>query len=149
MASADELWSLATEAVTSRQTADGYYVAFEDAGQLRLVPMAREWTRVGRSMAADVRFDDATVSRRHALFAVQADGVRVLDDRSLNGIAVNGRRVEWSPLVSGDVVRIGRYEILFLEVESGRIVGGPSRRGRAKLPTEWEAQIGPVWTEQE
>ena len=29
-------------------------------------------------------------------------GVRVLDDRSLNGIQVNGRRVEWSPLIDGD-----------------------------------------------
>ena len=55
----------------------------------------REWTRIGRSLAADVRFDDPTVSRRHALIVRQADGVRVLDDRSLNGVFVNGERVEW------------------------------------------------------
>ena len=61
------------------------------------MPVAREWTRIGRSLAADVRFDDATVSRRHALIVAQADGVRVLDDRSLNGVYVNGRRVEWTP----------------------------------------------------
>ena len=58
-------------------------------------PLEREWTRVGRSLAADVRFDDPTVSRRHALIVRQADGVRVLDDRSLNGVFVNGERVEW------------------------------------------------------
>ena len=62
------------------------------------MPVSREWTRIGRSLAADVRFDDSTVSRRHALIVSQADGVRVLDDRSLNGVYVNGRRVEWSPL---------------------------------------------------
>ena len=58
--------------------------------------ISREWTRIGRSLAADVRFDDATVSRRHALIVNQADGVRVLDDRSLNGVYVNGEpgRVE-------------------------------------------------------
>ena len=61
-------------------------------------PVSREWTRIGRSLAADIRFDDATVSRRHALVASEEGGVRVLDDRSLNGIQVNGRRVEWSPL---------------------------------------------------
>ena len=48
--------------------------------------VSREWTRIGRSLAADIRFDDATVSRRHALVVSEADGVRVLDDRSLNGI---------------------------------------------------------------
>ena len=57
--------------------------------------LEREWTRVGRSLAADVRFDDPTVSRRHALIVRQPDGVRVLDDRSLNGVFVNGERVEW------------------------------------------------------
>ena len=63
-----------------------------------IVPLEREWTRIGRSLAADVRFDDPTVSRRHALIVRQPDGVRVLDDRSLNGVFVNGERVEWRVL---------------------------------------------------
>jgi len=74
----------------------------------------REWTRVGRSMAADVRFDDPTVSRRHALIVRQPDGVRVLDDRSLNGVFVNGERVEWSVLKDGDEILVGRYRLYFL-----------------------------------
>jgi len=41
-----------------------------------------------------VRFDDPTVSRRHALIVRHADGVRLLDDRSLNGVFVNGSRVD-------------------------------------------------------
>ena len=69
-----------------------------------MIPVSREWTRIGRSLAADIRFDDATVSRRHALIASEEGGVRVLDDRSLNGIQVNGRRVEWSPLSDGDEI---------------------------------------------
>ena len=75
----------------------------------------REWTRVGRSLAADVRFDDPTVSRRHALIVRQADGVRVLDDRSLNGVFVNGERVEWRVLRDGDEIVVGRYRLHFLE----------------------------------
>jgi predicted component of type VI protein secretion system len=69
----------------------------------------------GRSLAADVRFDDATVSRRHALIVAQADGVRVLDDRSLNGVYVNGSRVEWSPLTDGDRIAVGRHTLWFLD----------------------------------
>ena len=93
----------------------GKYLAYEDSGRRIVVPVSREWTRIGRSLAADVRFDDSTVSRRHALIVAQADGVRVLDDRSLNGVYVNGRRVEWSPLADGDEIVVGRHTIHFLE----------------------------------
>ena len=93
----------------------GRYLAFEQDGQPTVVALSREWTRIGRSLAADVRFDDATVSRRHALVANEEGGVRVLDDRSLNGIQVNGRRVEWSPLTDGDELVIGRHALYFLD----------------------------------
>jgi pSer/pThr/pTyr-binding forkhead associated (FHA) protein len=96
-------------------TVPGKYLAFEDAGRRQVVPVQREWTRIGRSLAADVRFDDATVSRRHALIVCQADGVRVLDDRSLNGVYVNGQRVDWAPLTDGDQIAIGRHTIHFFD----------------------------------
>ncbi len=60
--------------------------------------LEREWTRIGRSLAADIRFDDPTFHGRHALIVRQPDGLRVVDDRSLNGVFVNGERVEWSAL---------------------------------------------------
>jgi pSer/pThr/pTyr-binding forkhead associated (FHA) protein len=56
------------------------------------------------------------VSRRHALIVRQPDGVRVLDDRSLNGVFVNGERVEWRALVDGDEIVVGRYRLQFLHV---------------------------------
>jgi pSer/pThr/pTyr-binding forkhead associated (FHA) protein len=96
----------------------GQYLAWQDAGGVRVAPLEREWTRVGRSLAADVRFDDPTVSRRHALIVRQADGVRVLDDRSLNGVFVNGERVEWRVLADGDEIVVGRYRLHFLEAEA-------------------------------
>jgi pSer/pThr/pTyr-binding forkhead associated (FHA) protein len=93
----------------------GQFLAYEDSGDIKVVALEREWTRVGRSLAADVRFDDPTVSRRHALIVRQADGVRVLDDRSLNGVFVNGERVEWRVLSDGDEIVVGRYRLHFLE----------------------------------
>jgi pSer/pThr/pTyr-binding forkhead associated (FHA) protein len=93
----------------------GRYLAWQDGERRVVVPVSREWTRIGRSLAADLRFDDATVSRRHALLASEEEGVRVLDDRSLNGIEVNGRRVEWSPLADGDAISIGRHVLYFLD----------------------------------
>ena len=96
-------------------TQPGKYLAYEESGRQVVTPLNQEWTRIGRSLAADIRFDDATVSRRHALVVSQAEGVRVLDDRSLNGVYVNGERVEWAPLTDGDEISIGRHSIFFLD----------------------------------
>jgi pSer/pThr/pTyr-binding forkhead associated (FHA) protein len=93
----------------------GKYLAYEESDRSVVAPLNQEWTRIGRSLAADIRFDDATVSRRHALVVSQAEGVRVLDDRSLNGVYVNGRRVEWSPLADGDEIVVGRHTIHFMD----------------------------------
>ena len=103
----------------------GEYLAFEQDGELELVGLTREWTRIGRSLAADVRFDDPTVSRRHALVVRQADGVRILDDRSLNGVFVNGARIEWKVLRDGDEILVGRYRLRFLSVAGGEGAGNP------------------------
>jgi hypothetical protein len=94
----------------------GEYLCYDEGGELRTLALAREWTRIGRSLAADVRFDDPTVSRRHALIVRQADGVRVLDDRSLNGVFVNGTRVEGRTLEDGDEIVVGRYRLRFFSV---------------------------------
>jgi DNA-directed RNA polymerase subunit RPC12/RpoP len=94
----------------------GEYLIFEEDEEMRTVALTREWTRIGRSLAADVRFDDPTVSRRHALIVRQPDGVRLLDDRSLNGVFVNGARVDGKALRDGDEIVVGRYRLLFVSV---------------------------------
>jgi predicted RNA-binding Zn-ribbon protein involved in translation (DUF1610 family) len=93
----------------------GQYLAYEEDDTPVIHRLAREWTRVGRSLAADIRFDDPTVSRRHALVVRQPDGVRVLDDRSLNGVFVNGERVEWRALRDGDQLVVGRHHLHFVD----------------------------------
>jgi pSer/pThr/pTyr-binding forkhead associated (FHA) protein len=100
----------------SRIEQPGDYLCYEESGQLRTVALTREWTRVGRSLAADVRFDDPTVSRRHALIVRQPDGVRLLDDRSLNGVFVNGTRVDGRTLNDGDEIIVGRYRLVFVSI---------------------------------
>jgi len=96
--------------------APGQYLVYEEDGEAVVHELTREWTRIGRSLAADVRFDDPTVSRRHALVVRQPDGVRVLDDRSLNGVFVNGERIEWHPLRDGDELVVGRHRLSFVDL---------------------------------
>jgi hypothetical protein len=121
------------EEAKSALTTPGKYIAYDESGRHVVVPVQREWTRIGRSLAADVRFDDATVSRRHALIVNQADGTRVLDDRSLNGVYVNGRRVEWSPLHDGDLIVVGRHTLYFMDTAT---VGAASEPAEPALAAE-------------
>jgi len=143
-------WSWVVKTLERPETDDGHYLVYSESGRPIARRLTDEWTRVGRSLAADIRFDDSTVSRRHALIALQDDQVRVMDDRSLNGVAVNGRRIDgWEQLSSGDVITIGRHELLFLAVLSGLVINRPVHETKPRLPPEWAAQIGPVWTEEE
>lgn len=108
----------------------GDYVAFED-GEVRVVALEGEWTRLGRSLSAEVRFDDPTVSRRHALIHRQDGTARILDDRSLNGVFLNGERVEWNELEDGDEIAIGRFRLYFVSLSGGEGSRTPEGIGSA------------------
>ncbi len=124
-----------TMAAREHISGTGEFLAWRDGDIVRVVALEREWTRIGRSLAADVRFDDPTVSRRHALIVRQPDGVRVLDDRSLNGVFVNGERVEWRALADGDEILVGRYRLQFLQGEPAEF-GPPTRSPSSEEPLE-------------
>ena len=93
-----------------------YLALLGDDETVQVFAIERGWTRIGRSPVADIRLDDPSVSRRHALIVSERpSSLRVLDDRSLNGVRVNGEAVEWARLADGDELEIGRYRLFALE----------------------------------
>lgn len=98
---------------------DGDYLAYEDGERVRVVVLQEGWTRIGRSLAAHIRFDDPTVSRRHAMLHREGASARILDDRSLNGVFVNGTRVDMRELEDGDSLDIGRFCLHFIRLRAG------------------------------
>ncbi len=71
--------------------------------------------RIGRSITADIQLEDPMVSRKHAVIERGDEGIRVLDDRSLNGVHVNGERVNVAQtLGNGDEVQIGEFVLRLL-----------------------------------
>ena len=78
-------------------------------------------TRIGRSPACDVCLEDPSVSRRHAIVLREGETVKILDDRSLNGVWVNGERVSARPLADGDTITIGRNELTFASSATRRV----------------------------
>jgi hypothetical protein len=93
-----------------------HLVCRDEEGEILDFEIEPGWTRIGRSVAADIRLDDPSVSRRHALIVSEpGESLRVLDDRSLNGVFVNTELVEWGKLSDGDELAIGRYRLFALE----------------------------------
>jgi FHA domain-containing protein len=103
------------EGETAEPVLPGRYIQVHGPDR-RLIRLGAEVTHIGRGLAANLRLDDSSVSRRHAVLISQPAGHRILDDRSLNGTFVNGMRVEQSDLRNGDVIAIGRVMLLYLDV---------------------------------
>ena len=97
------------------QLAPGRYLAIDDAGEVVLMALKSDLVRIGRSPANEIVLDDASVSRRHALLARRGDATVVLDDRSLNGVRVNGQRVSEAPLKDGDALVLGHVALRYVE----------------------------------
>jgi pSer/pThr/pTyr-binding forkhead associated (FHA) protein len=102
--------------------APGRYLAIEDGGEIVLFALGDregQTLRVGRSPAADIVLDDSSVSRRHAVIVHRGGRAVILDDRSLNGVYVNGRRVGEATLRDGDGIAIGHVTARYVEVTGG------------------------------
>ncbi len=126
-------------AIAVWRLAPGRYLAIPDGDDVVVLPLGR-LTRIGRRTGSDIVLDDTTVSRRHALVMEREGAPVIADDRSLNGVFVNGRRVQESPLHHGDEVRIGDRLMRYLEISPPRSVerrparAVPVRAARSRRP---------------
>jgi pSer/pThr/pTyr-binding forkhead associated (FHA) protein len=108
--------------VSVTRPAPGRYLAIEDGGEIVLFALGEregQTLRIGRSPACDIVLDDASVSRRHAVLVHRGGRAVILDDRSLNGVFVNGERVGEAALSDGDGIAIGHVSARFHEVPGG------------------------------
>ena len=108
--------------VAEERTAPGRYLAAEERGELVLYALGEregQSLHIGRSPGSDIQLDDQSVSRRHAVIAHRDGRTLLLDDRSLNGIYVNGRRVSEAVLNDGDWIAIGHVSLRYVEVTGG------------------------------
>jgi ABC transport system ATP-binding/permease protein len=105
-------------------------VISDDEGKTIIVPLVRDLITVGRQDGNTIRLTERNVSRSHARFVRDANGYRIEDLDSYNGITVNGVRIESSAeLKDGDRVGVGDYVIALRAEAASGAVNRPQGRG--------------------
>jgi len=76
---------------------------------------------VGRGQFSDVRLNDATVSRRHALIRSVGNDYELIDQDSANGTRYRGTRIATPVLIQdGDEIEFGEVKAIFHAVASAQ-----------------------------
>jgi serine/threonine protein kinase len=85
-----------------------------------IVELYGEEMTIGRAGSSDILLDrDDLTSRHHALLKRENNCFLIYDRRSANGILVNGLPIQSDkgyPLIDGDYISIGNYELTFRAV---------------------------------
>ena len=75
---------------------------------------------IGRTSDNDLQVDSRFVSRHHCQIITSAEGSVIEDLNSTNGIYMQGKRVRRYNLNDGDVVVLGKHELMYVDERRGR-----------------------------
>lgn len=89
-------------------------VLTHEGAVLKEFNLGKEKTTIGRKPQNDIRLDDPTVSGEHAVI-LTLQNYYIEDMNSTNGVILNGKKVARRQLAHGDIIRIGRHELKFLD----------------------------------
>jgi hypothetical protein len=94
-------------------------VVVADGKTLGELPLAVGRTIIGRTPDNDLQIDSRFVSRHHCQIITKPDSCLVEDLNSTNGIVVKSRRVRRHNLNDGDIITIGRHDLIYLDQRAG------------------------------
>ncbi len=95
----------------------------------------RDGIIIGRRPEVPIHIEDVKSSREHAKIVSHGDGFVLFDLESTNGTFVNGSRTGRARLIHGDIIRIGRTELVFHDPSSSSIPAVTPEPGTAATPT--------------
>jgi len=75
---------------------------------------------IGRTSDNDLQIDSKFISRHHCQIITNADGSVLEDLNSTNGVYLKSKRVRKHHLNDGDVIVLGKHEIMYLDERSAR-----------------------------
>jgi hypothetical protein len=75
---------------------------------------------IGRTPNNDLQIDSKYISRHHCQILTTGDGSVLEDLNSTNGVYVKSKRVRKHHLNDGDIIVLGRYEIIYIDERSAK-----------------------------
>lgn len=117
------------------------------AGNLRGIEhkLKRSVVKFGRTDDGnDIVIDHQSISRTHGRFQLEADGWKLYDNKSANGIRVNGDEYGMSPVKPGDTIELGHVKFRFVgpgEQFTLPREAAPSAQSSSAAPEHLEAPV--------
>ena len=109
-----------TTSTTASGDPVGRIIIATEGRTIRELPLAVGRVIVGRTSDNDLQIDSRFVSRHHCQIITGADGSVIEDLNSTNGIFVQGKRVRRYNLNDGDIVVIGKHELMYVDERLAR-----------------------------
>jgi pSer/pThr/pTyr-binding forkhead associated (FHA) protein len=111
-------------------------VVVADGRNLGELPLREGRTIIGRTPDNDLQIDSRFVSRHHCQIITKPNACIVEDLNSTNGIMVKSKRVRRHNLNDGDVITIGRHDLIYIDERSLQRTG---QTGNHKLSIATDA----------
>jgi hypothetical protein len=87
------------------------------------LPLRMGRTIIGRTPDNDLQIDSRFVSRHHCQIITKANACIVEDLNSTNGIVVKSKRVRRHNLNDGDVITIGKHDLIYVDERTSHRTG--------------------------
>jgi general secretion pathway protein A len=101
----------------------GKLLVATDGRTVQEIPLTQGRLIVGRTTDNDLQIDSRFVSRHHCQITTSANSCVIEDLNSTNGIYVKSRRVRRHYLNDGDVVMVGKHELIYVDERLARTRG--------------------------
>ncbi|MGH8200987.1 MAG: AAA family ATPase [Steroidobacteraceae bacterium] len=101
----------------------GRLLVATDGRTVQEISLSQGRVIVGRTADNDLQIDSRFVSRHHCQITTSANSCVIEDLNSTNGIYVKSRRVRRHYLNDGDVVLIGKHELIYVDERLARTRG--------------------------
>lgn len=82
------------------------------------IELDREVISIGRKNDNDIHIDNLSVSGQHAKITTILNDSFIEDLQSTNGTYVNGTLIKHQTLAHGDIIRIGKHELVYDNIEA-------------------------------
>lgn len=82
-----------------------------------IIPLTQDVINIGRHPENDIVIDDPSVSRHHLQLRLRYGSYMLFDVRSRTGTLINGTLTREHHLHPGDIIRLGRTQIIYLHDE--------------------------------